>query len=52
MSDEIKILLAYLDIAPNRLKVFGAFKDQEVLKPKEIAIKTGIKLNGINEEIK
>lgn len=53
MNDEIKILLfSFLDIAPNRLKVFRTFQDQEILRPKEIAIKTGIKINLVSRALR
>lgn len=53
MDDETKILITFLEIAPkSRLKVFKTFKDDKILRPKQISEITNINLNSVGKALK
>ena len=50
MDDETKILITFLEIAPEtRLKVFKTFKDDEILRPKQISEMNNMNLQEVNK---
>lgn len=52
MNDETKILLSYLEIAPNRFKIFELFKDYETITQKMIFDKCDFRSKKITRYIK
>lgn len=52
MSDETKILITYLDLSKNRMKVFQSFKNDEILTAKQISKTTAINLNTVGKSLK
>lgn len=53
MDDETKILITFLEIAPEtRLKVFKTFKDDEILRPKQISEINNMYLTSVGRALK
>ena len=52
MSDEIKILLSYLEIAPNRFKIFKLFKEYETITQARILAECDFKSTNITRYVK
>lgn len=52
MDDETLNELIYIKIAPNREKVLRAFKNEDFIRPIDIAKKTGLHPNNVSKNLK
>ena len=52
MDDETKILITFLEIAPNRLKVFRTFQAEDILRPKQISQINNMYLTSVGKALK
>lgn len=52
MDDETEVQLIYITISPNREKVLKAFKNEEMLRPSEIARKLNLRINTVSDNLK
>ena len=52
MDDETKIMLTFLNMSKNRMKVFKTFKENEILTAKQISEITQININTVSKSLK
>lgn len=52
MDDETKIILTFLNMSKNRMKVFKTFKENEILTAKQISEITQININTVSKSLK
>lgn len=52
MDDETKIMLTFLNMSKNRMKVFKTFKENEILRAKQISEINQININTVSKSLK
>lgn len=52
MDDETKIILTFLNMSKNRMKVFKTFKENEILTAKQISEINQININTVSKSLK
>lgn len=52
MSDKTKIIITYLGLSKNRMKVFKEFPNDEILTAKQISETTQIPINTVGKTLK
>ena len=52
MDDETKIILTFLNMSKNRMKVFKTFKENEILTAKQISDRNQIITNTVSKSLK